>query len=150
MTFPEELVALMRAQPQQDQFPLPAGRGSVELDLVRGDTIGCELHSLEVDRAQPAPPINTWAEAVAAKVTGLGEPVKVLEIDPISHFATLRSTTPTTQQSRTTYFEIKLIHPQYAYVCRFQYDQAAGTSRQSVPFTLTHEALAQVIDAVSE
>src|SRR4051794_8429191 len=57
-------------------------RASVQADAV--DTVGCRLHEVSVARLAPlqdAPPLRQRAEALAGRVTGLLEPLRLVEVD---------------------------------------------------------------------
>src|SRR5947209_6342273 len=111
----------------------------------------CELSSAlwEVDllRAAPAPAevtLQSWAHGVAKRVTGLLEPLQVLEIDAQRNEALLRSNEPTRRSADLFYYEVVLKGTQAASVRRYQ-ATAGGGRREQVPFILTHEALAKFV-----
>src|SRR5207302_8240382 len=69
-----------------------AGR-SVALVADHVDTVGCRLDEVVLGGPAPAD-LPARAAALAARVTGLLEPLRVLETDPEAGVAVLRSTSP--------------------------------------------------------
>jgi hypothetical protein len=88
--------------------------------------------------------LERWANGVARRVTGLMEPLRVLEIDIQRNEALLRSNEPTRRSADLFYYEVLLKGTQAASVRRYQGNPDGGR-REQVPFGLTHEALAKLI-----
>jgi hypothetical protein len=88
--------------------------------------------------------LKGWAEAIEGRHTGLLEPLKVIEIDPLRNEGLLRSTTAARRGDSLFYYEILLKGTRSALVRRYQAKQAGTRSREQVAFTLTHEALAKL------
>src|SRR5262245_61901718 len=67
---------------------------AVSLAADRADSLSCLVWELTVQRADGAarPELRPWAERVAARVTGLMEPLRLLEVDAGRGEAVLRST----------------------------------------------------------
>src|SRR5262245_49189747 len=66
----------------------------------RNDVLGCLVWELALRRSNPAGDgaklaLTKWAETAAAMVTGLLEPLKVIEVDLPKNEALLRSVQPT-------------------------------------------------------
>ena len=115
---------------------------SVTADSV--DTIGARLWEVRLDRTAPlenAPPVPQQAHRIADRVTGLLEPLRVVEIDGEAGPAQLRSATPARQGDTVSYYEA-LRHADGA--TRLGRYQASAGQREQVPFNLTHEALAKL------
>jgi hypothetical protein len=103
----------------------------------------------EVDMRRVAPPsggitLQSWANGVASRVTGLLEPLQVLEIDVERNEALLRSNHPSRRSDNLFYYEVLLKGTQAASVRRYQGNPGGGR-REQVPFVLTHEALAKFV-----
>jgi hypothetical protein len=109
------------------------------------DTLGCRLRSLEVRRLRPledAPPLADQANRLAATVTGLLEPLKVLEIDGEHGIAQLRSTSPAKRDEALRYYEVLRHADGSTHLHRYQ---SNGSPREAIDFTLTHEALGKLV-----
>jgi len=128
---------------------LPAECWNVTLAADKADSVGCMAWDLMVARTDPAPEGATnraWADRVAGRVTGLLEPLKVIEVDDAGGEAILRSADPSKKGPTVWYYEIALSGASRAAVRRYQADPKAGTPRTQVGFALTHEVLAKLID----
>jgi hypothetical protein len=91
----------------------------------------------------PALSLQQRAEQIAARVTGLLEPLRLVEVDAERGTAQLRSTAPRHRGDERTYYEVLLQGDSTITVRRLS---ARGASpRQQVAFALTHEALAKLI-----
>ncbi len=116
------------------------------------DTIGARLTRLDLTRTDPPPEgatLGGGADGVAKRATGLLERLKVHEVDATHDTAVLRSDVPTVKGGVAGYYEVVLKGTEQASVSRYQADRAAGTPRQSVPFTLTHDAIAKLADDIA-
>jgi hypothetical protein len=122
---------------------------AVSLAADRAETLGCLAWELTVQRsAEPAPRVELrpWADRVAGRVTGLLEPLRLLEVDEARGEAVLRSDAPARKGEALFYYEVKLEAAGRATVRRFQASQEPGHRREQVGFALTHEALAKLAD----
>jgi hypothetical protein len=87
--------------------------------------------------------LEAWAHAAADRVTGLLEPLRVVEIDRPRSEALLRSEDPSRRGGNLYYYEVLLKSTQEAVMRRYRAQPTNGP-REQIPFTLTHEALAKV------
>ena len=118
-----------------------AGR-TVTLVVDHLDVVGCRLD--EVTLIGPAvADLPARAAAVAARVTGLLEPLRSVETDRDAGVALLRSSAPVRRGDVRSYYELLLRADGSAALRRYQ-APAAGR-RQAVAFSLTHEALAKLV-----
>jgi hypothetical protein len=117
----------------------------VTVSADRCDEVGCLVWEMHLRRAPTAPArkvtLSNWARAVADRVTGLLEPLKVIEVDPVQNQALLRSTAATQRGGKLYYYEVLLRGTSEAQVCRFQAKQNNAGPRDQVSFALTHETL---------
>src|SRR5439155_17419692 len=124
----------------------PAAGWTVHLAADKTDTLSCLVWELTLTRTGDVPPgltLKGWAAAVAGRVTGLVEPLKVHEIDETIPEAVLRSTAPSARGDALAYYEVKLSGLTRATVRRFRASKAAP-GREQVAFALTHEVLAKL------
>ena len=124
----------------------PESGWTVHLTADKADTLSCLVWELTLARTADAPTgltLKTWAEGVAARVTGLLEPLKVLEVDDARGEALLRSESPAKKGARVTYCEVRLFSLNRAEVRRFAASRA-DSGREQIAFALTHEVLAKL------
>ncbi len=128
--------------------PDEASGWTVTVTVDRHDDLGCALWELTlrrtrepVDSSRAA--LEAWAHHAAGRVTGLLEPLRVVEIDHPRSEAMLRSQEPSRRGNQLYYYEILLKGNREAVLRRYR-AQPAGGRREQVAYTLTHEALAKV------
>jgi len=124
------------------------GGWSAKIHADSADTVGCHVWEVALTRAaDQAGPVDLKARAgrVAASVTGLLEPLKLLEFDAPKGTALLRSEAPKQVGDSLCYYEVLLGADGSAAARRYEADRAGG-KRKQIAFTLTHEALAQLAD----
>ena len=126
----------------------PEGAGwSVSLTADRADSLSCLVWELALRRAGgEAPPLAERAAAVAARVTGLLEPLAVHEVDAERGEALLRSREPAQRGGWRAYFEARLTGPGQVTLRRYRAPLEPGGRREQIAFALTHEALAKVAE----
>lgn len=120
---------------------------SLFLTADRVDDLGCQAWEVLLKRAtrpSDAGTLESWAKEVADRVTGLLEPLKVVEVDVVRDQALLRSEKPTQRGNHLHYYEVLLTGKHEALVKRFQTLPTEGR-RWQVSFVLTHEALAKLV-----
>ena len=127
--------------------PDEAGRWVVRLTAECQAQLGCSLWEMAVDRTgAPAPAGDTvgrWADRIAGRVTGLLEPLAVLEVDTTRDEALLRSNEPSRRKDDLHYYEVLLKGTRQATVQRYRATHA-GQRREQIPFALTHETVAKL------
>jgi hypothetical protein len=120
-------------------------RASVQADVV--ETVGARVREVSVARltplADPAP-LADRARQVAARVTGLLEPLRLVEVDAQQDVAQLRSDSPAVNGETLGYYEVTLHGHGAAQVSRYEAARSEG-KRKQVPFTLTHDALGKLV-----
>src|SRR5690349_13450246 len=76
---------------------VPGSGWGVTLAVDAADSLSCLVWELALTRTAEAPAgfsLRNWADAVANRVTGLMEPLKVHEVDVVHGVAVLRSDAP--------------------------------------------------------
>lgn len=118
----------------------------VKLSAEQIDSLGCRLRDLTLSRLRPleqAPPLAEQAGRIAGRITGLLEPLRLVEVDAEHGIAQLRSTAPAQRGDERAYYELVRHADGTTRVGRYQ--AAPAGKRYTVPFTLTHEALAKLV-----
>jgi hypothetical protein len=132
----------------RQQLIVPGDPWTAALTADRSDQLGCLLWELSLRRAapaNPARPLQGWAESVAGRVTGLLEPLKVVEVDSLRDEALLRSEEPTPRGDKLFYYELLLRGRGEALLRRYHGSHNGQARREQVAFALTHEALAKLV-----
>lgn len=111
------------------------------------DVVGCRLWELSLRRtaATPAVELKTRAGQICQRVTGLLEPLRLVEVDEPRNTALLRSEEPGQLGDERFYYEVLLTGDGSSEVRRYQTPHEGQPRRQQVAFTLTHEALAKLV-----
>ncbi len=131
--------AKWRPQGRQELTVSEAGR-SATLSADHVDEIGARLWQLTLTGPAPAD-LKARGLAVAERVTGLLEPLRLHEAD--ADTVLLRSETPARRDNRKAYYEVRLGADGSANLRRYE---AEGTaSRVQRAFPLTHEAMAKFV-----
>jgi hypothetical protein len=129
-----------------------AGVWSAAVNAAAVDGVGARLWEIAFRRANTtldAAALKTWGGQVAARVTGLLEPLRLLEIDEQNKVALLRSDKPGQRGDALLYYEVRLTGDGAATLQRFQASHQPEAKRQQVEFTLTHDALAKLASDVT-
>jgi hypothetical protein len=120
------------------------------LTVDRADSVGCVIWELALQsraaKTWDVKALTTRAEGIADSVTGLLEPLKLIEVDALRLEALLRSDAPLTRGDDLFYYEAKLQPRNTIMVRRYRGSHAAGDKRDQVPFTLTHDAIGKLVD----
>src|SRR6478752_9001473 len=107
---------------------LPDHGWTVNLAADRADSVGCRLTQLEATRAEPVADddaaLEAHARAAAGRVTGLLEPLRLVEIDRGRHVALLRSDAPATKGDSVQYYEVQFAGRNRVTVGRFKASKA--------------------------
>jgi hypothetical protein len=133
------------AGPHSLRAPVDAG-WELFITVEHSESLGCLATELSVSRAAApasAADLTRWAVRSAQRITGLLEPLKVIEVDATRWEAILRSDPPADRGDRVLYYELLLRGTHAATLHRFQADRTGG-KREPVPFALTHEAIAKL------
>jgi hypothetical protein len=157
MTLAEALLAkLAKWRPDSGRQTLdvahPESGWAVAVESGHVELLGGRLWDVTLRSLRPAPKadlqgadLRARAEQVAARVTGLLEPLRLVEVDDARGLAQLRSDKPGNWGDGQFYYEVLLQADGGTNVRRYQAPAADQPRRQQVPFTLTHEALAKFV-----
>jgi hypothetical protein len=129
-------------------FSDPATSTSVRVEVERLEAVGCELWEVGIAcSAHPLQSVNlgAWAQRVADRVTGLLEPLKVVEFDNLRGQALLRSESPAQKDCDLHYYEVLLLKSGAAGLRRYHATKSPGP-REQIPFAMTREALAKLVN----
>jgi hypothetical protein len=122
------------------------------LSADRCDELGCLVWELGLRRVGPTPAgesLKNWAERVAADITGLLEPLKVVEVDEGRREAMLRSEDAAQRGEELFYYELLLKDTREALLRRYHAYWNGSGRREQISFALTHDALAKLIRDLS-
>jgi hypothetical protein len=124
----------------------PAGGWSVTLDAEAVESIGSRLRRVSVRPvgATVDAPLRQQADRLAREVTGLLEPLRVVEVDDGHAVAQLRSQAPAQRDGANRYYEVTRHADGTTHLGRYESRPAEG-KREAIPFNLTHEALGKVV-----
>jgi hypothetical protein len=140
---------LAKWRPDSDRATLHAsGDGwSAAVTAECVDSVGCRLWELSLRRTAEtaAVELKTHAEQVCQRVTGLLEPLRLVEVDEPRNTALLRSEEPGRLGEERYYYEVLLTGDGSSEVRRYQAPRESQPRRQQVAFTLTHEVLAKLV-----
>jgi hypothetical protein len=129
--------------------PIADSGWALNLTADRVDSLGCLLWELTLTRLNAAPVANAvlrqQAQEAADRVTGLMEPLRVVEFDELRGEALLRSDTPAQRSASLAYYEALLSGGRQIVLRRFQRSPNKDR-REQIAFALTHEAIAKLVD----
>jgi hypothetical protein len=113
-----------------------------------GDAYSCRVWEMNARRSVQRDPLDLkdWAHKIASEVTGLLEPLRIVEIDELSQTALVRSEEACQRGTQLAYYEALLKASGEANMRRYQASQNGSARREQVPFTLTHEVLAKLAE----
>jgi hypothetical protein len=146
------LQKLSNWRPQSPSQPLEIADAvsgwKVAIQAVRADEMACMVWEVQVGRTNPLPSGAPYAERagrLAESVTGLMEPLRVVEIDDARGEAQLRSAEPRARGTELFFHELMVDKHGAATLRRFR-SGPATPRREQVAFTMTHEALTKLIN----
>jgi hypothetical protein len=122
----------------------PASGWKAAVSAEHADLVGVRLWELRLNRTGPPPgdTLRQRAERIAGRVTGLLEPLRLVEVDLDRSVAQLRSTAPSARGAERSYYEVLLQGDGTTTVRRFR---SASAAREQIAFSLTHEAIAKLV-----
>jgi len=155
MTLDEPLLARLAdwrpagVGPHTFQNALTSPAWTLALTADRAETLGCLATELSVWRKPEERPVDAaaltqWAVRTVQRVTGLLEPLKLIEVDVTRAEALLRSERPAVHGDAVEYYGLLLRGEHTATLRRFRAPRTGAGKRKAVPFALTHEAVAKL------
>jgi hypothetical protein len=132
------------SRPEPGGFHVSHAGWDITLHADRQDAMSCSLIELAVARSAPIDEgLRAWSARLARRVTGLLEPLRLVEIDEALGTAVLRSEAPVQKDGKALYYELVLERTSQtaATLRRYAGDRVGTQVRESVPFVLTHEAV---------
>jgi hypothetical protein len=130
----------------------PESGWTVSVDAGHVEALGSRLWEVSVRRPTPLPitDLKANAEQVASRVTGLLEPLRLVEVDATTEgVALLRSDKAAAWGEGLFYYEL-LLKADRASLRRYQAPGPDQPHRQQIPFALTHEVLAKLVADLSK
>lgn len=135
-------------QPMEGRTTLNVDEGgcSVAVTADRNDELGTLAWEVSVKKPAGAEGgVKDWADRCAERISGLPDPLRVLEVDGQRDEAMLRSGKVTRRGDTRYYYEVVLKGTTEASLRRYQ---SKGTRRSQVTFPITHEALGRVVEGI--
>ncbi|HEX3152636.1 MAG TPA: hypothetical protein VHR66_31480 [Gemmataceae bacterium] len=135
---------------QAISFELPEHGWTVGLAADRADSVGCRLTQIDATRTTPvgenAALLEAHARSAAGRVSGLLEPLHLVEVDRGRNIALLRSSSPPAKEDVVQYYEVQFAGRSRVTVARYKAKKSGPAGREAIPFSLTHEAIAKLVD----
>jgi hypothetical protein len=121
---------------------------TVALTAEHCDSLSCQLWEVTLRRQPPddAPHLKAWAARCTEQLRGLPNGLAVVEVDTLRQEALLRSEKPVARDEHVLYFEAHLFGTNTVTVRRFKAQTHATAKREQVPFVLSHEMIAGLIE----
>jgi hypothetical protein len=127
----------------------PVSGRAVTVTADAADLVGCRLWELSLRGPAIVSELQDRAEAVAGRVTGLLEPLRVIEVDAPRGVALLRSDEPTRRGEAASYYELLLYANGGAQFRRYESPHGEERRRLRIDYTLTHDALGKLVADLS-
>ncbi|MGC8640516.1 MAG: hypothetical protein ACP5XB_11635 [Isosphaeraceae bacterium] len=128
------------------------GPNRFTLNLTALDSVGAAFDSLEfvtTDRQDwSSEALNAWGERLAARVTYLLEPLKVLEIDGGGGEVQIRSQSPSSRADQRGFYEVRLFRQGRLRMERYTFDDATR-QRRHAPCQFTREVVERLADDIA-
>ena len=127
------------------------GDQRLRCDLTVVDTLGCAFTRFELRSGKLASAsidqLKKVSEGLAARLTYLLEPIKLIEVDADQCVAQLRSSPPQREPEMTTYYELLVRRGGELTLCRWM--KAPASERQSVAAQVTREVFLRLVNDFS-
>ena len=128
------------------------GPNRFTFNLTALDSVGVAFDSMEfatTDRQDwTSQALNAWGERLAARVTYLLEPLKVLEIDSGGGEVQIRSQAPSARAEQRGFYEVRLFKNGRLRMERFVFEDATRQRRRT-PCQFTREVVERLADDIS-
>jgi hypothetical protein len=121
----------------------------VRIAAHQSEAIGARVWEIQASSKSGPDRLKTaleWAKAIVGRVSSLPEKLCLVETDPLSRQALLRSAAGERAGDESTrYFEVRLTGTTEMRLKRYEAQQDHGQPRKQISFAITHEALAKLI-----
>jgi hypothetical protein len=128
------------------------GANRLTINMTALDTVGVAFDCLEFDATDrhdwSSDALNGWGQRLAARVTYLLEPLKVLEIDAGGGEVQIRSQNPSTRADQRGFYEVRLYKHGILRFERFVFDDATR-QRKRTACQFTKEVLERLADDIA-
>ena len=119
---------------------------NLNLTTDRKETLGSEVWDLQLSGKGEKLDLESWAQQVAQREeNGILECLRLIDMDRQQEIAVLRSGDPAKQNEDVFYYEVNLHSQRQATVRRYRASRTGTCKREQIGYTLTHEALLQLI-----
>ena len=150
MTLDETLLqSLAEWHPDGARTPLALtgadGKARLTLTADQNDQLACRVWELSLTRQDAPADLKAWAERLSDRVTGLLEPLRLVEVDAEHKIAQLRSEGPSHRGDALCYYELLLTGTGGTTVRRYRAPRDGSKRREQVAFALTHESLGKLV-----
>lgn len=126
------------------------GAWNIDVHAQKSDEFSVVVDHVEIRRdGASGGDARAWADQIAARPSGLLEPLRVLEADAGKNEAILRSAEPAKKGDEIRYFEVHVQGGEKAEVHRYKASRQPGVRREAVPFPMTHEALGKLASGLA-
>jgi hypothetical protein len=126
---------------------------AVEVDFTEVDSLSCAFRELRISadelKAAPLDALKAWADRLCERVTYLLEHMGPLEIDAEAQSILVRSTPPTKDASRTSFYEMLVKAPGVVSLRRYV-RESATPDRQPVDIHVTNEVFLKLVCDIVE
>lgn len=133
-----------------ESFPLPEHGWTVRLTAERADSVGCKVAEIQISRDNPVPEdadlLMGQAKLAAGRVSGLLEPLRLIEVDRVGQVALLRSEGPPTNDEHVQYYEVRFQGRNQVCMERYRAKKNPPAGREPIAFALTHEVIAKLVE----
>lgn len=119
---------------------------SAGVTVEMADALSSRIWEITCERAGEPYALKAWANALAERITGLLEPLRIVEVDDLRGEAILRSDAPSVRNDVRSHYELKLAGGRKAVLRRFSAAANSSAKREQTPFVLTHEVLGKLIE----
>jgi hypothetical protein len=126
---------------------------AVEIDFTAVESLSCAFRELRVSadelKAAPLDALKAWADRLCERVTYLLEHIGPLELDAEAQAVLVRSTPPTKDASRTSFYEMLVKTPGVVNLRRYVREAPNG-ERQPIDLYVTNEVLLKLVRDIVE
>lgn len=124
----------------------------LHIDFVEVDSMACALRELRVGGSAVEnasfDQLKVWGDDLCRRVTYLLEHISSIEHDAETQTVLIRSTPPSRQADRTTYYEVQLHTPGTLTLRRYR-RTSRDSDREQINLQMTHEVLEKLVGDIA-